>query len=174
MLRRIERLLVDLSIVSVLGLGLLITVNVLMRAVFNSGVPDSTVIVAELMVAAVILPLAATTANRAHIAVEFVANQMPPRLADGLIVFGSLFGLVALAPLIWAGWREAAHALDSGGFFFGELHLPKWPGRVIFLVGIVFCWLRLLVMVVQDIRTLRAGGRLSPETHSDDDLGEAA
>jgi TRAP-type C4-dicarboxylate transport system permease small subunit len=163
MLRRIERLLVDLSIVSVLGLGLLITANVFLRAVFNSGIPDSTVLVAELMVAAVVLPLAATTANRAHIAVEFVANQMPQKISDGLIVFGSVFGLAALTPLIFAAWREAFHAFEAGSFFFGELHLPKWPGRVIFLAGMIFCWLRLLVMVISDIRLLRSGGSLSAE-----------
>lgn len=163
MLRRVERLLTDLSICAVLGLGLVITVNVLLRALFNSGLPDSTVIVAELMVAAVILPLAATTANRAHIAVEFVSNRMPPRMADALIVFGSLFGLLALAPLIWAGWREAFGAIEKASFYFGELHLPKWPGRVIFLVGMIVCWLRLLVMVVQDVKTLRSGGRLTDD-----------
>ncbi|MFW2544924.1 TRAP transporter small permease [Primorskyibacter sp. 2E107] len=163
MLRRIERLLVDLSICAVLALGLLITANVLMRALFNSGIPDSTVIVAELMVAAVILPLAATTANRAHIAVEFVTNRLPVRIADGLIVFGSLFGLLALAPLIWAGGRETLGAIEKSSFFFGELMLPKWPGRAIFLVGMVICWLRLLVMIVADIRTLRRGERLSDQ-----------
>lgn len=114
MLRRIERLLVDLAIISVLGLGVLITATVLLRAFFNSGVPDAIVMVAELMVAAVILPLAATTANRAHIVVEFVSNRMPPRVRDGLVVFGSIFGLLALAPLIWAGWREVTHTIASG------------------------------------------------------------
>lgn len=163
MLRRIERLLVDLSILSVLGLGLLITLNVILRAVFNTGLPDTTVLVAELMVAAVILPLAATTTARAHIVVELIAKRLPPRVCDALIVFGSVFGLFALAPLIWAGWRETTHAIESGAFYFGELHLPKWPGRLIFLVGVSFCWLRLLVMVVQDIRTMRAGGRLSEQ-----------
>ncbi|MFZ7092439.1 TRAP transporter small permease [Primorskyibacter sp. 2E233] len=167
MLSRIERLLVDLSVISVLGLGLLITLTVLLRALFNSGVPDTTVMVAELMVAAVILPLAATTAGRAHIAVEFVSNRLPGRVADGLIVFGSIFGLLALAPLIWAGWREAIHTFEAGSFFFGQLHLPKWPGRVIFLVGVSFCWLRLLIMVVQDIRVLRAGGRLNTDPHEE-------
>lgn len=162
MLRRIERLLVDLSIISVLGLGVLITANVLVRALFNAGVPDSTILVAELMVAAIVLPLAATTARRAHIAVEFVSNQLPPRVGDALVVFGSLFGLLAFAPLIWAGWREAAEAFEKGAFFFGELHLPKWPGRAIFLIGMSFCWLRLAVMVVRDIRTISAGERLSP------------
>lgn len=163
MLRRIERLLVDLSVLSVLGLGGLITLNVILRAVFNTGLPDTTVLVAELMVAAVILPMAATTTARAHIVVELVAKRLPPRVNDGLIVFGSVFGLLALAPLIWAGWREVSHTLGSGAFYFGELHLPKWPGRLLFLAGIGFCWLRLLVMVVQDIRTIRAGGRLAED-----------
>jgi len=47
------------------------------------------------------------------------------------------------------------------------LELPKWPGRVIFLVGISFCWLRLFIMVVQDIRTLRSGQRLTETPHED-------
>jgi TRAP-type C4-dicarboxylate transport system permease small subunit len=164
MLSRIERLLVDLSICAVLGLGLIITLNVVLRALFNSGIPDSTVIVAELMVAAVILPLAATTTKRAHISVEFVANRLPRRVSDALIVFGSLFGLMALTPLIWAGWREAIGAIEKGSFFFGELTLPKWPGRVIFLVGMVICWLRLLSMSISDIAALRRGEPLSEPT----------
>ncbi|SIS64853.1 Tripartite ATP-independent transporter, DctQ component [Roseivivax lentus] len=163
MLRRIEQLLVDLAIVSVLGLGFLITLTVVLRAGFNSNVPDAIVMVRELMVAAVILPLAATTANRAHIVVEFVSNRMPPRMRDSLIVFGSVFGLLALAPLLWAGWREVTHTIASGGYFFGDLQLPKWPGRVIFLVGISFCWLRLAIMVWRDVGAMRAGRPL-PET----------
>ncbi len=167
MLRRIERLLVDLSVIAILGLGFLITLTVILRALFNSGVPDTTVLVAELMVAAVLLPLAAATTERAHIAVEFLANRMPHRIADGLIIFGSVFGVLALTPLIWASWREATHTFESGSYFFGDLDLPKWPGRVIFLVGISFCWLRLVIMVVQDIRTLRAGQRISENPHEE-------
>ncbi|KIT17868.1 TRAP transporter small permease [Jannaschia aquimarina] len=168
MLARIERLLLDLSVFAIAGLGLLITANVVARAAFNTGIPDAIVMVRELMVAAIVLPLAAATAARSHIVVEFVTKMMPARLQDYLIVFGSLFGLFALAPLIWAGWREAASTLQSGTFFFGELSLPKWPGRVVFLVGLSFCWLRLAVMVAGDLRTIRAGGHLdAPETAKD-------
>ncbi|SFP66971.1 TRAP transporter small permease [Tranquillimonas alkanivorans] len=165
MLRRVERLLVDLSVISVLGLGLLITVSVILRAVFNSGVPDTIVMVRELMVAAVILPLAATTAHRAHIVVEFISNRLPPRGRDALIVFGSIFGLLALAPLLWAGWREMTHTFTSGGYFFGDLNLPKWPGRVIFLIGISFCWVRLALMVFHDLRAMRRGEPLAETGH---------
>lgn len=172
MLTRIERLLLDLSVFAIAGLGLLIAGNVVLRAVFNTGIPDTIVMVRELMVAAIVLPLAAATTARAHIVVEFLSKMMPPRTQDWLVVFGSLFGLAALAPLIWAGWREASSTLSSGTYFFGELSLPKWPGRVVFLLGLSFCWLRLAVMSVADIRTIRAGGRLAEPATAQSLMGE--
>jgi TRAP-type C4-dicarboxylate transport system permease small subunit len=167
MLSRIESFLLDLAVVAVIGLGVLITTSVVLRAVFNSGVPDTIVMVRELMVAAVVLPLAATTARRAHIVVEFVSDKLPEAARKWLVVFGSVFGLVALAPLIYAGWREAVHALSSGAIFFGELSLPKWPGRLIFLAGISFCWLRLLLMVIADIRAIRRGRPLGETAYGE-------
>lgn len=139
MLRRIERLLLDLAVFAVIGLGVLITASVLLRITVNSGIPDTIVIVRELMVVAIVLPLAVATLERAHIVVEFLSNKMPTRVQDWLIVGGSIFGLFALSPLIFAGWRETVHTIESGAFFFGQLNLPKWPGRVIFLIGISFC-----------------------------------
>lgn len=165
MLHRVERLLLDLAVCAVFGLGALITASVVLRVTLNSGIPDTIVMVRELMVVAIVLPLAIATTQRAHIVVEFLSNLMPYRVQNWLVVFGGIFGLLALSPLIFAGWREVAHTFHSGAFFFGQLNLPKWPGRVIFLVGISFCWLRLLLMVISDIRTIRAGGYvLAPNT----------
>ncbi|MCR4267554.1 TRAP transporter small permease [Nitratireductor sp. ZSWI3] len=172
MLRRIERLLLDLSICAIAGLCLLITASVVLRAGFNSGVPDTVVMVGELMVAAIVLPLATATAARSHIGVEFVANMLSPRAQGVLIVFGSVVGLLALAPLLYAGWREAAHTLTNGAFFFGQLSLPKWPGRVIFLTGLSFCWLRLLLLVINDTVRLSRGENLADLVHSSGRQGE--
>ena len=60
------------------------------------------------------------------------------------------------------------HTLQSGSYFFGQLSLPKWPGRVIFLFGVSFCWLRLAIQMMGDIRTIRSGGRVlvDPSKHS--------
>lgn len=157
MLKRLERLLLDLAIISIAGLCLLITASVILRVSLNSGIPDTVVMVRELMVAAILLPLAAATAARGHIAVEFVSNLLPQRAQGLLVVFGSLCGLLALAPLLYAGWRETVHTLQSGAFYFGQLSLPKWPGRAIFLVGLSFCWLRLLVMVIGDLGLVARG-----------------
>lgn len=157
MLRRIEKLLLELAVLAVMALGLLITTSVVLRVFFNSGVPDSIVMVRELMVAAIVLPLAAATTARAHIVVEFLTNRFPVRVQGWFVVFGTGFGVLALAPLIYASWNEALHTLQSGGFYFGQLNLPKWPGRLIFLVGISFCWLRLVLLVIEDVRRIKAG-----------------
>ncbi len=160
MLSRIEKLLLDLAVIAVIGLGVLITTSVLLRVFLNSGVPDTVVMVRELMIAAIVLPLAATAAARGNIVVEVLSERLPARTQDWLVVFGSVVGLLALAPLIWTGWREAYDTIESGSFYFGQLSLPKWPGRVIFLFGVVFCWIRLLVQVFGDIATIRSGGRV--------------
>ncbi|GAD55932.1 LOW QUALITY PROTEIN: TRAP-type C4-dicarboxylate transport system, small permease component [Limimaricola cinnabarinus LL-001] len=160
MLSRIESFLLNLAAIAVIGLGLLITTSVLLRATLNSGIPTRSTWVRELMVAAIVLPLAATAAARANIVVEVLSERLSPLTQDWLVVLGSVVGLFALAPLIWAGWNEAVHTLESGSYFFGQLSLPKWPGRVIFLFGVAFCWLRLAIQVVGDIRTIRSGGRV--------------
>lgn len=158
LLARVERLLLDLGVVAVVGLGVLITANIVARTFLGGGVPDTIVMARELMVAAIVLPLAAATSARAHIVVEFLSQRLPVGVQSWLVVAGSVFGLFALAPLIWAGWREASQTLGNEAFFYGQLNLPKWPGRVIFLLGMSFCWLRLLLMAIGDVRTIRAGG----------------
>jgi TRAP-type C4-dicarboxylate transport system permease small subunit len=167
MLARIERLLLDLSAVAIAALGVLIAANVALRAVLNTGIPDAIVMVQELMVAAILLPLGAATAARAHIVVEVLTKRLPGRVQDWLVVAGSVIGILALSPLLYAGWREAAKTIESGSFFFGELMLPKWPGRVAFLIGLGFCALRLAVLAVQDVRTIRAGDHVVARTTAD-------
>lgn len=163
MLRWTERLLLDLSAAAIAALGVLISLSVLLRATLNTSIPDTVVMVTELMVAAIVLPLAATVAARANIVVEVLSQHFPRRVQDLLVIFGGMVGLFALMPLIWAGWKEAMSAIQGGAFFFGQLSLPKWPGRVIFLFGVSVCWLRLAIQVAQDIRTVSAGQHIEIE-----------
>lgn len=151
MLKRIETLLLGLAALAVLTMGVMITVNVVLR-LFGTSLPDSVVLVRELMVAAIILPLAAVTAARAHVCVEVLTNLLPPRVRQGLILIGWFVGLVAFAPLVYAGWRELASTWTGGSFFFGDLSLPKWPGRLLFLIGMAAFWLRLLILLIEDTR----------------------
>lgn len=161
MLHRLEKIFVDISTAAVILLALLIFADVIALNVFNSSVPDTIVIVRELMVLAIVMPLAAATAHRAHISVEFLTNKLPDRLVGWFIVFGSLFGLLALTPILYSGGREFLHQWTMGSVFYGDLNLPQWPGRLAFIIGIALAWLRLLVMVIGDGLTLLRGGVLT-------------
>ncbi|WP_050928144.1 TRAP transporter small permease [Aestuariivita boseongensis] len=158
MLGKLENVLLGLAALAVMLLGALIAGNVIARAVFGASFPDSVIMVQELMVAAILLPLAAATAQRAHVCVEFISDRMGPRTKSWLIVLGSLVGLIALTPLLYAGWRELLSNWNSGSFYFGDLGLPKWPGRLLFLIGIGACWIRLLELVIRDTRVILSGG----------------
>ncbi|UWQ29102.1 TRAP transporter small permease [Leisingera sp. M523] len=161
MLHRLERVFVDVSAAAIILLALLIFADVVALNLFNSSVPDTIVIVRELMVLAIVMPLAAATAQRAHIAVEFLTNLLPPRVSGWLAVFGTLFGLLALTPILYSGGREFLHQWQTGSVFYGDLNLPQWPGRLAFTLGIALGWLRLAVMAAGDALTLLRGGEIA-------------
>ena len=156
-MRLIERTLLDLAVLALIALGVVIFANVAMRAVLGSSVPDAIILVRELMVAAIILPVAAATAARSHVAVTFLSDRLPVRRRSQLIVLGHVVGLLALAPLIYAAWRVTAQTYVSGEFYYGDLNLLRWPGVALFLAGLVLTWVRLAILLVGDLAQLRQG-----------------
>lgn len=159
-MRRLERLFLDVSAMAVICLALMIFADVIALNAFNASVPDAVIIVRELMVLAIIMPLAAATTARAHISVEFVTNHLPPRIVSWFVVFGSVFAVLALTPIIFSSYRDLSHQLTTGSAFYGDLNLPQWPGRLAFVVGIALCWLRLLLMAVQDAHPVLTKGQI--------------
>ncbi|CUH68812.1 TRAP-type C4-dicarboxylate transport system, small permease component [Thalassovita autumnalis] len=153
----LDRVLLGVAALAVIGMGGLITANVLARLV-GWNIPDSNIIVEELMLAAVLLPLSIATAQRAHVVVEFVSNWFPERVRSWLVVLGSFVGLLALAPLTYAGARAFMGEWGSGSFYFGDLGLPKWPGRLVYTLALAVCWLRLAMLMLGDIATIAKGG----------------
>lgn len=163
MLIPLEKVLLALGAIAVFALGAMITTNVVMRGVFGTALPDTVIMVRELMVAAILLPLAAATAERAHVSVEFISDRMGPRTRSWLVVLGSIVGLLALAPLIYSGGREFLKVWERGSFYSGDLDLPKWPGLLLYVIGLSACWLRLLELAVRDSLTILRGGIVDPK-----------
>lgn len=162
-MRLVERTLLDLAVVALVALSAVIFGDVVLRVVAGSGIPDAIILVRELMVAAIVLPLAAATAARAHVAVTFISDRMPLALRGRLILAGHVFALLALLPLIYAAWRVLAQDWASGAFYQGDLNLPRWPGIALFLAGIVIMWVRIAIMLAADIREFRATGTITDE-----------
>ncbi|WP_265500101.1 TRAP transporter small permease [Paracoccus beibuensis] len=159
-MRLIERTLLDIAVLALMALGAVIFANVAMRATIGVSVPDAIIIVRELMVAAIILPMAAATAARGHVAVTFLSDRMPAAVRGRLILLGHVVGLLALLPLIYAAWRVTAQTYVSGEFYYGDLNLLRWPGVALFLAGLVLMWVRIAVLLAGDMRQLRATGTI--------------
>lgn len=155
MLTKIENLLHMISAAFVGIMTLFIVGNVIGRAFLGQTIPDTTIIVPELMVATIVFPLAAATRKRDHISVELFTKNASARTLRFLLMLGSLIGLLAMSPLIYAGWLELEHVLARQSVFFGDLMLPKWPGRALFLLGMAFLWVRLLALFISDLKKLR-------------------
>jgi len=151
MIRGLENFLHKLSSALVLFVGLLICGNVIARSLFSTQIPDTVIIVPEVMVAMILFPLAAVTRDRAHIAVELFSRKMPEKVQGWLVVFGSLVGLIAIGILLYAGTEELQKILERQSRFAGELDLPKWPGVAAYVAGLSFAALRLVLMLVSDI-----------------------
>ncbi|MFT6556975.1 TRAP transporter small permease [Sneathiella sp.] len=149
-LGRLESVFVTLSVMAILTMGLLITVSVVSRALFGWSVPDSTIIVRELMIGAVVLPLAYVTATRSHIMVEVLTSFFPDRVQPWLNFFSVLIGLAALSPILYGGVVELMGTIEDEAYFFGDLELPEWPGRAVFAAGYALFILRLIVLVGTD------------------------
>ena len=92
MLVNLEKILLGLGALAVIALGVLITSNVIARALFASQVPDSVTMVRELMVAAILLPLAAATAARdgAPEAQTFTTGILPRQAMRVLLATGEI------------------------------------------------------------------------------------
>ncbi len=159
MLGTIERALSSVAALCVIGLCAIITGTVLSRGLLGWGIPDDVTIVRELMIGAIILPLAYVTSNRSHIAVEVLYDRLGKRTQLCLMAFGTVFGFLTLLPLVYAAWNELLYAVESETYFFGDLELPEWPGKLAFFVGLFFFIIRLSLLMASDLRDAWNGGR---------------
>lgn len=162
-MRGLERTLLDLSVLAVILLCGVIVANVIMRVGFGTGLPDAIIMVRELMIAAIVLPLSAATAMRAHVAVTFLADRLPVLWRGRLILLGHGVGILALIPLLYASWRMFGQVWTSGEFYYGDMNLPRWPGLLLFFAGVVLMWVRLWIMLFYDARQLRRNGMIADE-----------
>ncbi|MDF2368477.1 TRAP transporter small permease [Sneathiella sp.] len=149
-LRKLEGALVALSIFCILGICAVINITIFGRFLFGLSIPDDVVMVRELMIGAVVLPLAYVAAGRAHIMVEVFTGYMPESWQPALNLLGSLTGSLMLLPVLYGGYLDFESVASDGAYFFGELNLPEWPGRLIFLVGYITFVLRLFVLTGED------------------------
>ncbi|MGD1886318.1 MAG: TRAP transporter small permease [Cohaesibacteraceae bacterium] len=157
MFKRIEFVFETIGAISVVVLCVLIVAIVICREFFGFGVPDGIIIVRELMVLAILFPLSAATAKRAHVSIEVIANLFPDALNRWIAVFAALVGVVLVTALLLGGWEQFTKAFESGSHHGGDLFIPKWISRGAFVLAFGFVLLRMLNIFWVDLRAAVLG-----------------
>lgn len=163
MLKWSDNALETLSALAVITLCLVIVANIVSRELLGTGFPDAIILVRELMVAAILFPLASATISRAHVAIEFIADKFPARLNRTIAVLSALIGVLIATVLLSAGCLDLAKALRNGAHYGGDLQIPKWPSRAMFVLAFGFFWLRAVQILFIDLKAALTGAPVETE-----------
>lgn len=155
-----ERALSTLAAVALAVLCSIVTTTVVVRAASFALIPDDILLVQELMVAVILLPLAAVTAQRQQIAVTVFTERMGLRGKAVLALLAHVVGVIFAGALFTVGVKSALAAHASGEYFDGVLYLPTWLGWAVFSLGTGAFLLRLILQFGVDLLHL-ASGRFS-------------
>ncbi len=142
-----------------------ITLDVVLKAVFNSPIQGTLEVTAYYyMVGAVLLPIAAVEIAQASISADVFYNLMSFRIKVAVMALILLLCSLVYAGLCWITWLDALKAWKRSEFSMGGVSMPIWPSRFIlplsFSLGATACaWnLILLLFSPEDRAKLVADG----------------
>lgn len=161
----IERAFLKFSMLTIVILLGLICFSVIGRTFFNLPIPDDVVLAENLMPVIVALPFAYATARRGHIEVEVFTSWLPQQFLKPLSAFAHLLALLIFSAILWCVWIGVLKDLDSGQYYEGELTLPVWPAKLVFVIALVLFCLRLLLNLCEDLGLKKAPKIQPPSEH---------
>tara|TARA_R110002072_G_scaffold141168_1_gene286346 strand:- start:219 stop:779 length:561 start_codon:yes stop_codon:yes gene_type:complete len=147
----IERAFLRFSMLSIIILLVLICLSVAGRTFFNLPIPDDVVLAENMMPIIVALPFAYATARRGHIEVEVFTSWLPERFFQPLNAFAHLIALIIFSTILWCVWIGVMKDWNSGQYYEGELYLPVWPAKLVFVIALALFCIRLLLNLLEDL-----------------------
>ncbi|MCC3306344.1 TRAP transporter small permease [Sneathiella sp. HT1-7] len=157
----IERAFLKFSMLTIVTLLALICISVIGRTFFNLPIPDDVVLAENLMPIIVALPFAYATARRGHIEVEVFTSWLPKEFFRPLSAFAHFLALLIFSAILWCVWIGVLKDLNSGQYYEGELALPVWPAKLVFVIALALFCIRLLLNLAEDL-----GLKAAPSTPS--------
>ncbi|SMF68684.1 TRAP-type C4-dicarboxylate transport system, small permease component [Tistlia consotensis] len=139
-------------------LCLIVTLNVISRALWRAVVPDDILLVSELMLIVILGPIALVTAEREHIEVTVFTERVGQGGRRLLACLGHLAGIAFFGFLLAAFWKLTLKSWQTGEFYDGLLAIPQWPGQALATAAFAGIILRLAFL----LRTDLTGGRERP------------
>lgn len=134
-------------------LMLLITFDVLSRAMFNSPVTGTSEIARNSVAGIVFLLIPYAMRTGSHVRSEVVLSRVPEILQQTLRVLSNFLGFLLFALLIWASWTLMVRSWTIGEFEgLGALEVPVYPIRTIIVVASVLMCIECLNSMLRNFR----------------------
>lgn len=142
-----------LGAIWVLLIMLLITVDVIGRAFFNSplfGVPE---IVKISVVGLVWCQMAHTLKIGAHLRSTILVDRMPAAARRTIEILSCILGAIMFALIVYSGWDNMIEAWRIGEFEGEEpVRVPTAPVRTLVLIGAALTAVQFVIMLTDLIR----------------------
>lgn len=152
----IERLLIRLGVLSgfaTLLIMVIICIDVVGRAFFNSPMHSGVELSELLLVSLVFFGLAAAQQQRQNFALEIATRHLPMRVQVIVELVGYVACLMIVILLAWPSTIQAITSIERGESGFGIVAFPVWPARIVLAAGL---WL-LALQFLCDIYRLTTG-----------------
>lgn len=130
----ISKYLSHLGNISLAGMMLLATADVVGRYFFDSPVLGAYEITEYLMIIMVFAFLGLAQSEKAHINVDVVFNHLPPKVQAGLEWFNHLICFLIFALVCWRGIHRTMDMINSGEESL-LLKIPDYPFAIFMVLG---------------------------------------
>ena len=134
--RRASVALAVLSGLSIVGLMLLTSVDVVLRALVGSGVDGSIEIAQVALVATVFAGVMSSEVAHVHVRTPLLTERLSPRVARLVRACGSVIAIGIVGWSAIGAWRVGLESARNGEFQFGLTQIPIWPAKLIVAIGL--------------------------------------
>lgn len=158
--RIVERL--ALVVLMIGGVGMLMSMflgvaDIIGTQVLLIPVPGPRELTESTMVLIVFGALAYAQIRRAHIRVELIYFQMPPRVRAVMDVITDLAAMAFFGLILSEAISEAQYSLQIGEATVGLIRFPLWPARFTLAAGCALMILQLTLHLIEDVIRIKTG-----------------
>jgi TRAP-type C4-dicarboxylate transport system permease small subunit len=136
-IHRIDRALLWIAGIALVGMMLHICVDVVANTVLGTPVPLTNAAVTQYyMIAVAYLPMAAAELRGAHVSVDLVVNQFPARLRRTLGMLMQVVCMLIYGALAAQAWQLALEKLERNAFLMEQTsRVSTWPSYFLIPLG---------------------------------------
>lgn len=162
----INLILGNIQVVAIIAAGLLVTLDVLLRAIFSKPISGTSEYVGYIMILASFFGLGACTADRSHLKVDLLVQLLPKKAQVVNDLINSVLVAGVATVMLYASINQGmiTHRFKTKGTFSG---VPNWPFYLLMGLGYLPVLLGAISNFVEDVQTLRMASAAKEDDKSE-------